>query len=432
MRKISNNIKKVVNDKLNEEVYIKKLKNGLTMYFCKRKNFKRKIGMFGTKYGSLVNTFIDKETNEKITVPYGVAHFLEHKLFEKEEDNAMDLFSKIGVDSNAYTTYDHTLYYFETTDKFKESIKLLIKLIKEPYFTDENVEKEKGIIAQEIMMYEDDPYYNVYFNTIKGMYNVNNVKMDVLGTIDTISKITKETLYTCYNTFYNLNNMFFIVVGDEDIEETFDLIENELSKYQKRGEESFSIKKFEEIEPRYVSKNKVYKKKDIINPQICIGYKLQPKSGIDIIKRMVMSDIIADMYFSKITDYYKSEYNNGIIQDKVDISYEAENSFAHIIFSCETNKLEEFETDFYNYLEKIKKEDINEELFLQVKNNKISSLILSSDYISNSYKRIIDSILTNTDVFEELYQLENITSKDIKEFLNELDNECKVVSILDK
>lgn len=126
--------------------------------------------MFGTKYGSVVNDFIDITTGKRIKVPDGIAHFLEHKLFEKEGANALDLFSKIGVSSNAYTSFDQTVYYFETSEKFAESIAMLVKLIKEPYFTDENVEKEQGIIGQEISMYDDDPSFMVYFNTLKAMY----------------------------------------------------------------------------------------------------------------------------------------------------------------------------------------------------------------------------------------------------------------------
>ena len=138
---------------LGENTYVTKLKNGLMVYICKKEGFNKKIGMYGTKYGSIMNDFVDINSNKRIKVPDGIAHFLEHKLFEKEGANALDLFSKMGVSSNAYTSFDHTVYYFETIEKFDDSIDMLVKLIKEPYFTDENVEKEQGIIGQEISMY---------------------------------------------------------------------------------------------------------------------------------------------------------------------------------------------------------------------------------------------------------------------------------------
>lgn len=420
------------NKDLNEKVYMTKLQNGLSVYICKKENYKRKIGMFGTKYGSLTNDFIDINTSKRVKVTDGIAHFLEHKLFEKEEDNALDLFSKMGVNSNAYTSFDHTVYYFDTTIKLEESIKMLIKLIKEPYFTDENVKKEQGIIAQEIMMYNDDPSYMTYFNAIKAMYKKNNIKVDILGTIDTISKITKEDLYTCYNTFYNLNNMFFIVVGDVEIESTINLINEELKKYNNSTIGISEIKRFYEEEPEEIDKNRIIQNMDVFMPQICIGYKLRPKKGNDIIKRAIITDIISDMYFSRITEFYKKEYESGTITDKIYLSYEAEDTFAHLMFMSESLKLEELENDLIDYISKIKFERINEDLFNQVKNNKIAMMLLNSDSISNSYRRIIDSILTNTNVYDDINITKEITLKDIENFLLELDDTKRVVSIIKK
>lgn len=210
---------------LNESTFHTTLENGLNVYICKKKGFGKKIGMFGTKYGSVVNDFVDITTGKRIKVPDGIAHFLEHKLFEKEGANALDLFSKMGVSSNAYTSFDQTVYFFETSEKLEESIAMLVKLIKEPYFTDENVAKEQGIIGQEISMYDDDPTFMVYFNALRAMYQKNPVRIDIAGTIESISHITKELLYTCYNTFYSPQNMFFLVVGDVDVDKTIDIID---------------------------------------------------------------------------------------------------------------------------------------------------------------------------------------------------------------
>ena len=427
-----NKITVELNNDLNEKVYMTKLENGLNVYICKKENFKRKIGMFGTKYGSLTNDFIDINTGERVKVTDGIAHFLEHKLFEKEGDNALDLFSKMGVNSNAYTSFDHTVYYFDTTIKLNESIKMLIKLIKEPYFTDENVAKEQGIIAQEIMMYNDDPSYMTYFNAIKAMYNKNNIKTDILGTVETISKITKEDLYTCYNTFYNLNNMFFVVVGDVDVEETIKLIEKELEKYDNGKRNIPEITRFYEEEPEEINKERIIQNMDVFMPQICIGYKLKPKQSKDIIKRAIITDIISDMYFSRITEFYKKEYDSGILTDKIYLSYEAEDTFAHLMFMSESLKLDELEKDLIEYINKIKTEKIDEELFNQVKNNKIATMILTSDSISNSYRRIIDSILTNTNIYDDITIAKEITIDDIQRFLSELDDKKRVVSIVKK
>ena len=422
-----------INDRLNEMTYYTKLSNGLKIYICKKEGFKKKIGMFGTKYGSLISDFIDINSSKRIKVPDGIAHFLEHKLFEKEGENALDMFSKIGVSSNAYTTFDHTVFYFETNNKFEESIKLLVKLIKEPYFTEENVKKEQGIIAQEILMGNDDPDYMVYFNTLKAMYQKNNVRIDIAGTIESISNITKDLLYTCYNTFYNLNNMFFVVVGDVDVEKTIKLIEDSINIYSKNEKKiNEEIKTFSENEPMQVAKREIIEKMDVYMPKLCIGYKLNVVQKEEIIKRAILADIVSDMYFSKLSKFYEEEYSKGIITDEVILSYEGTEYFSHVVIMGESTKLLELKSDILKYIEKIKKYPIDTYLFEQVKSNKIGSTLIENDRLNSCYRRIIDSILADTDVYADIEILQNLNVQDVKNFLELLDNENNVVSIIDK
>ena len=422
-----------INDRLNEMTYYTKLSNGLNVYICKKEGFKKKIGMFGTKYGSLINDFVDINSSKRIKVPDGIAHFLEHKLFEKEGENALDMFSKIGVSSNAYTTFDHTVFYFETNNKFEESIKLLVKLIKEPYFTEENVKKEQGIIAQEILMGNDDPDYMVYFNTLKAMYQKNNVRIDIAGTVESISNITKDLLYTCYNTFYNLNNMFFVVVGDVDVEKTIKLIEDSINIYSKNEKKiNEEIKTFSEDEPMQVAKREIIEKMDVYMPKLCIGYKLNVVQKEEIIKRAILADIVSDMYFSKLSKFYEEEYSKGIITDEVILSYEGTKYFSHVVIMGESTKLLELKSDILKYIEKIKKYPIDTYLFEQVKSNKIGSTLIENDRLNSCYRRIIDSILADTDVYADIEILQNLNVQDVKNFLELLDNENNVVSIIDK
>lgn len=418
-------------DMLDENTYVTKLDNGLNVYICKKKGFKKKIGMFGTKYGSVTNDFVDIKTNTRIKVPDGIAHFLEHKLFEKEDQNALDMFSNIGVSSNAYTSFDQTVYYFETSNKFKESIELLVKLIKEPYFTDENVAKEQGIIGQEIMMYDDDPSSVVYMNALKAMYQKNNVRTDIAGTIDSISHITKELLYTCYNTFYNPSNMFFIVVGDVDVDDTIKLIDKNIKKYETKNKPHLEeIKKFYEEEDKNICKKEIVEKMDIFMPLICIGYKLDIVKKEEIVKRALVADIVSDMYFSKITEFFKDEYDKGVLSDSLSFMYEGTDTFSHVIISTESTKINELQKDLFEYIDKIKNIDVDEELFGIVKNNKIGSLVSVSDNLNVSYGRIIDSILCGIDVYSDVNLIKSITKDDVKEFLNLLSEENRVVSII--
>lgn len=403
-----------------EETYITTLKNGLKVYICKKPGFERKLGMFGTKYGSLINEFVDIKTGEKLKVPDGIAHFLEHKLFEQEGANALDLFSKIGVSSNAYTSFDQTVYYFETIEKFEESIKLLIQLIKTPYFTDENVEKEQGIIGQEISMYDDEPNYAVYFNALKGMYNTHPVKVDIAGTIESISHITKNLLYTCYNTFYSAQNMFFLVIGDVDVEKTVALIEENIKIYEKDFDSKKEIKKIETYIPHEetkINQKNVTRNMDIYMPMICMGYKLDVVKNDDIIKRQLLADIVSELYFSRSSDFFEEEYKKGIINDPVEFELEATKEFSHALLIASSEKIDVLKDDILKYIENIKLNQIDHSKFELIKKKMIGSQIALIDNYNYTYRKIIDSIVNETNLYGETKILKEINENDIKEFL---------------
>lgn len=426
MSKIDVNISK----ELGEVTYTTRLENGLTVYICKKEGFSKKIGLFGTKYGSLINDFVDIKSGKRLRVPDGIAHFLEHKLFEKEGANALDLFSKMGVSSNAYTSFDQTVFYFETIDKFSESIEMLVKLIKEPYFTDENVDKEQGIIAQEIGMYDDDPSFSVYFNALRAMYINHPIRIDIAGTVETISHINKELLYTCYNTFYSPQNMFFIVVGDVDVEKTIELIEKNIKKYDKSNLNHDEIKKYIVEEPKQINKREITREMDIYMPLLCIGYKLEVVNEYQNLKRQIISEMISDIYFSKISDFYESEYNKGIIADEISFDYEGTDNFSHVIISASSTKVDELKEDVIQYIKKIKSEEVDLEKFNLVKKKKIGYTEFSADNLNSSYRRIIEHSLYGEELYSDLKILKDITPDDIKEFLNILSDEKQVVSIV--
>ena len=217
------------NLKVKEKLYIEKLENGLTIMIIHKKGIQKKYVIWGTNFGSIDNHFIVPGTNEEITIPDGVAHFLEHKMFEQANGtNSLDVLSGLGIEANAYTTNDHTAYLFEATDNFYEALDEFMDYVQNPYYTDENVEKEKGIISQEIKMYDDYPSWQVYMNAMKCMYHKNPIRIDIAGTVDSIEKIDKEVLYNCYNTFYNPSNMVLVVCGDFVPEELLEEINKRL------------------------------------------------------------------------------------------------------------------------------------------------------------------------------------------------------------
>src|SRR5690625_3987746 len=219
-----------------ETLYQKTLDNGLNVYLLPRQEMEKTFAIFSTDYGSIDRTFVPIGHSEPITVPDGVAHFLEHKLFEKKDRDVFADFSKQGASANAYTSFTTTAYLFSATSTIEQNIETLIDFVQEPYFSDETVEQEKGIIAQEIMMYEDQPGWQLFMGTIKNMFHNHPVNIDIAGTVDSIEAITKEDLYVCYNTFYHPENMSLFIAGNIDPEAIMTLIEEN----QNRSEEHTS------------------------------------------------------------------------------------------------------------------------------------------------------------------------------------------------
>jgi predicted Zn-dependent peptidase len=285
--------KVIENEMINEKLYYKEYENGLKAYVMCKPGYTKKYAIFATHYGSIDSKFIASEQKNPTQVPDGIAHFLEHKLFEQEDGSVMDKFSALGSSPNAYTSFDHTAYLFMCTDKFDENFKLLLDYVQKPYLTDENVEKEKGIIGQEIRMYEDSANWQVFFNLLNGLYVNNPVKKDIAGTIESIAKITKENLYTCYNTFYNLSNMMIFAIGDINPENTFKIIEQEVNTKGPKKE----VTRIYNDEPDKINQNKVEKKLQVSMPLFMIGFKdnISNLSPNDLVLRDVAMQIALEI-----------------------------------------------------------------------------------------------------------------------------------------
>ena len=220
-------------DKMDLTIYEDVLANGLKIYVIPKENVNGYYITLSTKYGSIHNEFIPNDKTEYIKVPDGVAHFLEHKVFEQKDGiDPFTFYSERGCDANANTSNYKTTYLFSGTNFFSEGLNYLLDYVQSPYFTDENVNKEKGIIEQEIKMYDDSPYYKLYDGVIYNAFVNHPIKYPIAGTVESINKITKEDLYTCYNTFYHPSNMFLVVTGNVDYKEVIDLVIL-MSKYLK-------------------------------------------------------------------------------------------------------------------------------------------------------------------------------------------------------
>ena len=309
----------IENLKVKEKVYIEKLENGLTVLIIPKNNTAKKYMIWGTNFGSIDNNFVAPQDEKATQIPDGVAHFLEHKMFEQENGtNSLDVLSALGVDANAYTTTDHTAYLFETTDNFKPALEELMNYVQNPYFTDENVEKEKGIISQEIKMYDDQPGWQVYMNALKLMYHDNPINIDIAGSVESITQIDKETLYKSYNTFYHPSNMALIVCGDFQPEEILQTIKDNLKKdVKKQGE----IKRNYPTEPESIVAPEKTVTMEVNMPMFTIGLKAKPEQE-KIVAKHIAVEIILYMLLGKSSYAYQKLYEAGDIISQPQLEYE--------------------------------------------------------------------------------------------------------------
>ncbi|MFC0215680.1 EF-P 5-aminopentanol modification-associated protein YfmH [Paenibacillus chartarius] len=303
-----------------ETIYHEQLPNGLHVYLLPKPGFQKTYATFSTKYGSIDNRF-QVEGGPEHRVPDGIAHFLEHKMFEEQEGDIFATFASQGASSNAYTSFDRTVYLFSATDHIEDNVKTLINFVQNPYFTDENVEKEKGIIGQEINMYRDNPDWRSYFGLIEALYKNHPVHIDIAGTVDSIAQITKETLYDCYHTFYHPSNMILFVVGGFEPEPMMELIRaNQAAKtFKPQGE----IKRYFDPEPVAVNEKERRIRLPVSLPKCLIGFKEPPQEleGEALLRRELEMKLVLDMLFSQSSTIYQKLYDEGMISDNFGHEY---------------------------------------------------------------------------------------------------------------
>ncbi len=416
---------KIECNKIDEAYYTEKLENGLKVIIFPKKNIQKKYVIWTTKFGSIDNTFIDQETSRKITVPDGVAHFLEHKMFEQKSgiDSLYKLMS-LGIDANAYTTNDHTAYLFECTDNFYEGLDEFMDYVQNPYYTEQNVEKEKGIIGQEIRMYDDDPSWQLYMNTMDCLYKENPIKIDIAGTVESISKITPEILYKCYNNFYHPSNMVFVVVGDFEPEKILEEIKRRLLPKEQRKEiERIYSEEQEEI-------NKKYKEiqMEISKPLFMIGIKDNPKQNYEqIVKKQMAIEIILNILIGKSSELFEKLYNEGLLLEEPSLEYEFSKQYAHILIAAQSKKPQAVKEAIIQKIEKMKKEPINKENFERSKKRIYGAYITEYNNVADIGRMFASDFVKGINSFEYIEKFDEIDEKYLKQILNEIFIEEKMV-----
>lgn len=418
------------NKDIDEKVYMGKSKEGINIYYIPKRGYQKQFAIFSTNYGSIDNSFVPIGEKDYLDAPEGIAHFLEHKLFEDKEDDIFDRFSEMGMDVNAFTSFSQTSYVFTSTEDFYEGLELLVKFVQSPHFTDENVEKEKGIIEQEIKMYEDSPSWRVLFNLLNAMYKENPVKYDIAGTVDSINEIDKELLYKAYNTFYNPENMVLTIVGDLDVDKIFDVV----NKTEKKFAETLSdIDRRKYNEPETLVTNYVEEEMSVVLPLFYIGYKDREIGlvGKDKIKKDYITNILIDILFSSSSKFYQKLYDMELIDLNFGAYYDCEKTYSHTIIYGQSENPEEVYQMIKDYIKKESADIITKSEFTRIKNKYIGQFIMSFNSVEGIAVNFVDNYYDGVNLFDVKSIIEEITIEDVRNRLVEhLDETYSAISII--
>lgn len=404
------------NEFLREEYYRFKHKSGLEVCVFPKK-LTTSYAIFATRYGSVDNRFKLSSDKEFASVPDGIAHYLEHKLFENPNgEDTITLFAKNGANANAYTSTNMTAYLFSCTSKFYESLGILLDFVKKPYFTEETVEKERGIIAQEIKMYEDHPTRAAYQMMLENLYEKHPVRIDVAGTAESIGNITADILYECYRVFYNLSNMVLIVCGDVDIEAV-----NEVCDKYLKYEQPVEIIREHPTEKPSVAKAYSERSMQAAKPIFAIGMKDTdiPADGYCRMKRYAGFSILNDLLFGKSGEFYNRLYEEGLLSSQFDFGYESSADYAFNGLYGESSEPEMVFERLKDMCERAKV-NIDEEDFERSKRALYASMVKcfdSTDEIANSF---LNYEIEDGDILDYTDILADVTIEDVKALAKEL------------
>jgi predicted Zn-dependent peptidase len=405
-------------DKLQETLYYEKLDNGLDVFVLPKPGFTKTYATFTTRYGSIDNRF-RPAGGEEIRVPDGIAHFLEHKMFEEPEGDIFATFASQGASANAFTSFDRTVYLFSATRNIEANLATLLDFVQNPYFTDANVEKEKGIIVQEINMYRDNPDWRVYYGLIEALYSVHPVHIDIAGTEQSVRSITKEMLYDCYRTFYHPSNMTLFVVGGVDGEATLELVK--ANQAAKTFPEAGPVERIFEEEPLQVREKRKEIRLPVSLPKCLFGYKEEPapRDGSGAIRRELATRLMFDILLGPSSSLYQELYEANLISDGFGYEFNTGSGYSFSVIGGDTRDPDALVAKVTVALEEAAQKGVAEAEFERARRKRIGAylrMLNSPEAIANEFTRYR---LNGGDFFELVGLYESLTPGDVNARLRE-------------
>lgn len=416
----------IENQKIGEKYIRIKHPSGCTICLYPMENYSSAYALFGTNYGSVDTTFKTDEDEDFVVVPEGIAHYLEHKLFENDECDAFELYAKTGANANAFTSFDKTAYLFSCSQKFEENLEILLNFVQEPYFTDETVQKEQGIIGQEIKMYQDDPGWRVFFNGLQAVYHNNPVRIDIAGTVESIAKINKELLYRCYNTFYNLNNMVLSIAGNFDVDKTLEICDRLLKKSA-----DHKLEKIIPDEPYEVKEKSVTVKLSCAQPLFNIMYKFPKMTEKEAAKAYIVYNNLFETCLGRTSAFYTEMYEQGLINETFNVGVFNGRGFFVGVIDGESKEPQIVMDRVNSELKRLRTAKPDRQEFENIKKRTYGELLASLGSVENVATSVLSAEMAGISAFEYIRLAAEVTYDDIIEALDKLDIDNSCISIVE-
>lgn len=407
------NIREIKNDLLRDSYFEINHKSGLKIFVYPKPGYSSTYAIFGTNYGS-IDTFIKKRGEDAVAIPEGTAHFLEHKLFESEELDAFERFAKTGASANAYTSFDKTCYLFSCSSDFSDNLAILLDFVSHPYFTQKTVEKEQGIIGQEIRMYQDEPSWQVLFNLLRCLYHKHPVKIDIAGTVESISEITADMLYNCYNTFYSPGNMVLACVGNTTVEEVLAVADKALAQ-----KESIITERADYGEPKEIVSDYFEEKLSVSIPLFAFGFKEDGAKITPNLKDKILTSIILEYLSGDTSPLYDELFSKGLINTSFASEYFTGPGFSSIIFSGESRDPKAVADAIKNEITKLRKTGFDKDDFERIRRMHYGRAVMAYNNVDGLANDIVTCEFEGYHLFDEIEIYKTITVEDAQARLSE-------------
>ena len=400
-------------ERIGESVYRETLPNGLQICVVPKPGYAKKYAFFATRYGGMDTRF--QLDGKWLDTPAGIAHYLEHKMFDTKEGNALQELAKNGAEPNAFTSNAMTGYYFDSTEHFEENLKILLSFVSVPYFTDESVAKEQGIIGQEIRMIEDNPDWQIYTRMMQALYQNSTARTSIAGTVESISHITAETLYQCHKAFYTPSNMILTVVGDVDPIHVADLARSILPR-----EGGDKIPRDYGTEPAEIAQKETSMAMEVSTPQFLTGFKCTPApEGEAYLRMSAIGDMACDILLGDSSPLYLRLYDQGLINTSFGGAFEMMPGVAYLYAGGDSRDARTVAGEIYREAERLAGEGIDEDFYQQVRRAAFGEQLRGLNSFENIAVSLTEGYFRGYDPFRFPQVFDSITKDDILAFLRE-------------